>query len=169
MSGRKFLTAKWRNLALLNFVVDPDLLTPYLPTGLELDFFQGNTFVSVVGFQFLQTRILGVAVPFHRNFEEVNLRFYVRRKTAEGWRRGVVFIKEVVPRLAVAAAARWLYNERYVTCPMSERVLLPNGPGEPMGVAEYSWSSRDRVNLLRAEFACEPSAPGPGSEEEFIT
>jgi len=102
----RFLTAEWRNLAMLNYEVAPSLLARSVPAGCELDSWGGHTFMSVVAFQFLSTRVLGVPIPFHRNFEEVNLRFYVRRKHEGVWRRGVVFIKEVVPRRAIAWVAR---------------------------------------------------------------
>jgi uncharacterized protein YqjF (DUF2071 family) len=75
-----FLKAEWRKLAMFNYEVDPEILKPYLPKGTELDFYKDKCYVSLVGFMFLKTRVLGVAVPFHRDFEEVNLRFYVRRK-----------------------------------------------------------------------------------------
>lgn len=101
-----FLTAEWRHLAMLNFEVDPALVHPLVPAGTELDDYRGRTFVSLVGFMFLNTRVLGVTVPRHRDFEEVNLRFYVRRRASDGWRRAVVFVKELVPRVAIAVAAR---------------------------------------------------------------
>src|SRR6266478_7721383 len=93
-----FLTANWRYLAMLNYVVDPRLIASLVPSGTEIDFENGETFLSVVGFLFLDTGLLGVPVPFHRDFEEVNLRFYVRRKSADTWRRGVGFIRELVLR-----------------------------------------------------------------------
>ena len=96
--ARIFLTAEWRFLAMLNYEIQPDTLAPFIPAGTELDFWNGKTYVSVVGFLFQNTRIGGIPIPFHRNFEEVNLRFYVRRKADDGWQRGVVFIKELVPR-----------------------------------------------------------------------
>src|SRR5271170_5194847 len=105
-----FLTAEWRSLVMLNYEIDPAVLRPFVPAGTELDQWQGKTFVSMVGFLFLETRVLGVAIPFHANFEEVNLRFYVRRMTRDGWRRAVVFIKELVPRRAIAWTARTFYN-----------------------------------------------------------
>ena len=99
---RPFLTARWRHLAMLNYVVDPRILAPLVPPGTEIDYENGETFVSVVGFLFLDTRLLGLPIPLHRDFEEVNLRFYVRKKSADTWRRGVVFIREMVPRRAIA-------------------------------------------------------------------
>ncbi len=108
-----FLTAEWNNLLMLNYAVDPGLLEPLLPVGTELDLFEGRTFVSLVGFQFNRTRVHGIAIPFHRNFEEVNLRFYVKGSD----RRGVVFIREFVPKLAVAAIARFLLARTIRACP----------------------------------------------------
>src|SRR5262245_53035082 len=121
-SGGRFLTAEWRDLAMLNYEIDPAVLASRVPPGCELDTWDGRTFVSVVGFRFLRTRVLGVPVPFHVNFEEVNLRFYVRRKADSEWRRGVVFVKELVPRRAIALVARVAYGENYVAFPMRHSI-----------------------------------------------
>src|SRR5690348_18142677 len=102
---RPLLTAEWRHLALLQYVVDPAVLLPLVPLGTELDSWEGRTLVSMVGFRFLRVRVLGASILFHTDFDEVNLRFYVRRRVAEGWRRGVVFVREIVPRRAVALVA----------------------------------------------------------------
>ena len=154
---------------MLNYEVDPTVLQPLVPKSTELDVWDGHSFLSLVGFLFLRTRVFGVPIPFHRNFEEVNLRFYVRRKTGEGWRRGVVFVKEVVPRTAIALVARRLYNENYVACPMNSYVHLPNElEGKPGSVA-YHWTSPSHRNIVQAEFHGDPHYPAPGSEEEFIT
>jgi uncharacterized protein YqjF (DUF2071 family) len=110
--NNRFLTAEWKNLLMLNYAVDPSLLEPFVPAGTELDAFGGKIYLSLVGFEFNRTRVLGFAVPFHQNFEEVNLRFYVRR----GSKRGVVFIRELVPKYAVAAVARLLFKENYSCC-----------------------------------------------------
>ena len=112
-----FLTAEWRRLVMLNFTIDPAVLEPYCPRGTEIDSWQGQTYVSLVGFLFLDTKVGGIAIPFHRDFEEINLRFYVRATVDGEVRRGVVFVREVVPRPAITFVARWLYNENYVTCP----------------------------------------------------
>ena len=161
----RFLSAEWRTLVMLNWEVDPGLLQPLVPRGTALDQWQGKTFVSAVGFLFLNTRVLGVPIPFHRDFEEVNLRFYVGREGVEGWRRGVCFIREIVPKPAVAAMARWVYNERYVSLPMRHQVELDPAAG----LAEYGWRHAGRWNSLRASFSGVPAAQAPGSEEEFIT
>ena len=157
-----FLTAEWRALLMVNYAIEPAVLAPHLPRGLELDLWQGEALVSMVGFLFLQTRVLGVPVPFHQNFEEVNLRFYVRRQTPGGWQRGVVFIREMVPRFAIAAVARAAYHEPYVALPMRHRV-----PAESGGFA-YSWRFRGRWASLAAQTAGEPQPLAPGGAAEFI-
>jgi uncharacterized protein YqjF (DUF2071 family) len=165
---RLFLRAGWYHLAMLNYPADPAILERHVPAGTELDLWQGRAYVSVVGFLMQGTRVLGVPVPWHRHFEEVNLRFYVRRKDPDGWRRGVVFIKEIVPRRLIAWVARLVYNENYVAMPMRHRVALP-GPGVPGGAVRFEWYFANRWNVLSAEITGEPAALVPGSEEEFIT
>jgi len=162
---RRFLSAAWRSLVMLNWEVDPAILRPCVPRGTELDAWQGRTFVSAVGFMFMDTRLLGIPIPFHRHFEEVNLRFYVGRQGPEGWRRGVCFIREIVPRWAVATLARLVYNERYVALPMRHRVEL----GADGGAVEYGWRFRERWCQVGARVSGAPRPLVAGSEEEFIT
>ena len=161
-----FLTAEWKHLAILNFEIEPSILAPLVPQGTELDSWNGKTFVSVVGFLFLDARIWGIAIPFHRNFEEVNLRFYVRRKASDGWRRGVVFIKEVVPGAAIALVAQKFYNEPYIELPMAHRIEGADGPSRS---AEYSWRFKGRQNVLKLTASGEAQPLRDGSEAEFIT
>jgi uncharacterized protein len=160
-SKKIFLTAEWRQLAMLNYEIAPASLTPWLPADTELDLWNGKTLVSVVGFLFLKTRVWRIAFPFHGNFEEVNLRFYVRRKAPDGWRRGVVFIKEIVPRAVIAFAARRFYNENYVALPMAHKLDSDS--------AEYSWRFRGRQNRIKVTARGEPQELRVGSEAEFIT
>ena len=164
-----FLTAEWRQLLMLNDAVDPALLQGYLPRGVELDTWNGTNYLSVVGFLFQNTRVLGVKIPGHVDFEEVNLRFYVRRKTPDGWRRGVVFIKEIVPRRAIAVIARRFYNEPYVACPMRHRVDLVEGYLRAGSVVEYGWRFNREWNSLKAVTVGQAEVLKTGGEEEFIT
>jgi len=164
---RPFLTARWRYLAMLNYEVPPEILLPLVPAGTELDAWRGRTFVSVVGFLFLDTRVWGWGIPYHRSFEEVNLRFYVRRQAADGWRRGVVFVKEIVPRFAVAGVARLFYGEKYVALPM--RHSITGDPARGGLSVEYGWRFRLRWNGLGAVAEGLAREAEPGSEEEFIT
>ena len=163
-----FLTAEWRALVMVSWAVDPQLLLPRVPAGTELDTRDGRDVVSLVGFLFRDTRVAGWAVPGHRDFEEVNLRFYVRRRAEGAWRRGVVFVRELVPRHAVTAVARWIYGEPYLTVPMSHRVSLPDGAAA-RGAVEYRWRHAGRACLLGAEVAGAARLPDPDSEAAFIT
>ncbi|MEX2501780.1 MAG: DUF2071 domain-containing protein [Trueperaceae bacterium] len=166
---RPFLSADWRHLLMLNYAVDPDLLRPFVPRGTELDAWGGTCYVSVVGFLMRGTRVLGVPVPFHRDFEEVNLRFYVRRRAPEGWRRGVVFVQEIVPRRAIAAVARLRFNEPYRAMPMRHRIDATDGELRPNGTVAYEWRLRGRWHALRGTVTGSPQRPEAGSEHEFIT
>jgi uncharacterized protein YqjF (DUF2071 family) len=164
-----FLTAEWRHLAILNFVINPSALHPYVPAGTELDLWNGRTLVSLVGFMFLNTRVRGVPIPFHRNFEEVNLRFYVRRRTHEGWRRGVVFIKELVPRTAVAVAARLVYGENYSAVPMSHRIEASTAGERPLRRVSYRWRFKATAYEIEVTAGGESRQISAGSEEAFVT
>lgn len=167
---RPFLTADWRYLLMLNYEVDPSLLEPLVPAGTELDLWQGKAMVSVVGFLFHKTRVLGVPVPLHRNFEEINLRFYVRQHTEEGVRRGVAFVKEIVPLPAVAGVARFLYGENYIARPMGHTIERDRKTGELCrdGLVEYYWRQGGRLNRLGGLALGDPQPLEPGSEAEFI-
>ena len=164
-----FLTAQWLHLAMLNFEIAPAVVRPYVPAGTELCTFGQKTFVSIVGFLFRDTRVLGMSIPFHRNFEEVNLRFYVRRKADGGWRRAVVFIKELAPRRAVGWTARVFYGENYRTVPMGHRIEIPNGEPNALRAVSYWWTLDGRENRIEVTVAGTARAPLEGSQEEFIT
>jgi uncharacterized protein YqjF (DUF2071 family) len=162
-----FLRAEWRHLAMLNYEVDPAILLPGVPAGTTLDSFAGKTYVSVVGFLFTKTAVKGIPIPFHRDFEEVNLRFYVKRRPAGGRddggddRRGVVFVKELVPRFAVAWVARVVYRENYVSVPMRHRL-------HPDGAVEYGFRVGQRWAALSVRPEGDPQPTAPGSLAEFI-
>jgi uncharacterized protein YqjF (DUF2071 family) len=168
MNRAQFLTAEWRHLSMVSFEIDPKVIRPLVPRGTELDAWQGRTFVSMVGFLFLDTRVLGLAIPYHRDFEEVNLRFYVRRKASDGWRRGVVFVKEIVPRAAIAFVAKALYGENYVSLPMRHCVDPGAADAGPRAVL-YSWRFRGQDNRMELSVETRPAEVAPGSAEEFIT
>src|SRR5258708_1289001 len=163
-SGSRFLTARWVDLAMVNYEVDPALLRQLVPAGTELDLWSGRCLVSVVGFQFLDTRVLGLALPFHRDFEEVNLRFYVRRTVGDEVRRGVVFVKEIVPRRAIAWIANAVYNEQYIALPMSHDATF----GDRRRLS-YGWRFRGARCRLAVTLEGAPSLPQDGTEEGFIT
>jgi uncharacterized protein len=160
---RRFLTAEWNNLLMLNYAVDAALLEPFVPPGTELDVFEGKTYLSLVGFEFNHSRMFGFPVPFHQAFEEVNLRFYVRRSS----RRGVVFMRELVPRYAVAAVARFAFGENYSRVPMSHRSKT-RAESDVLEV-EYSWGSGPGQCSMRIETEGTSFLPPEGSASQFIT
>lgn len=152
---------------MLNYEVDASLLLPYVPAGTELDHWDNKIFVSLVGFRFLKTNLFGLLpIPGHSNFEEVNLRFYVRRQAGSETRRGVVFIREVVPRRAIAWVARTFYNENYVALPMAHEIRSVNH--SDLQVA-YRWRSRAAWNEIKLETEGHPELPRENSVEQFIT
>ena len=157
---RKFLTAEWRDLVMANYEVDPALLADRVPRGSELDFHEGRCFVSLVGFMFLNTRVLGMPIPFHVNFEEVNLRFYVKRDTGGEIRRGVCFIKEIVPRRAICYVARTFYGEPYEPWRMS------NSRSDRRVC--YKWNRVGSSNSVEVGIGENLGVPANGSEGEFI-
>ena len=168
MTTGTFLTADWRWLVMLNYEVAPAILLPHVPVGTTLDLFQNRAFVSVVGFRFTRTRVLGVPIPLHEDFDEVNLRFYVRRDV-EGApaRHGVVFIRELVPRLAVAVVARLTFNEPYRAVPM--RHTAPDAPTEMPGRVAYEWRTSAGWQHVAATAVGHAATPVVGSLTSFLS
>ncbi|HEX5180223.1 MAG TPA: DUF2071 domain-containing protein [Gemmatimonadaceae bacterium] len=160
------LTAAWLDLAMLNYRVPPDAVRRCVPAGTELDEHEGAAYVSVVGFRFASTRVLGIRIPGHVDFDEVNLRTYVRHRAPEGWRRGVVFIHELVPRRAIAWTARAWYNEPYRTLPM-RHTIARRADGWPTA-ARYEWRRRGRWEGLSVRTSAEPAPIAADSAEAFI-
>jgi hypothetical protein len=120
---KTFLTAEWRKLVNLTYEVDAALLEEYLPDGLTIDTtLNGKAHVSLVAFDFTNTRVKGIKIPFHVNFPEINLRFYVRYQGHVG----VVFIREYVPRFWIAEVANRIYNEPYKCIPMQSVISFPD-------------------------------------------
>jgi uncharacterized protein YqjF (DUF2071 family) len=161
-----FLTAEWRKLIMANYIVAEELLQPFLPVGTELDTYGGHCYVSLVGFLFQNTRLKSVPIPFHRKFEEVNLRFYVRHTKSTGERRrGVVFLSELVPRLALSLVANAVYGENYATVPLRHHW---EQDGEQRSV-RYRWRFRNQWNELQVRAAVDPLPIKANSTEEFFT
>jgi len=159
-----FLQAEWRKLAIINYQVDASLLAKYLPAGTELDDWNGINYLSLVGFMFKNTKVLGLKIPFHTNFEEVNLRFYVKRKSEQGWKRGVVFIKEIVPRHAISFVANKLYKEHYATRKMNHQW----SSNEMSRTISYQWKAPSQVQKIQIVADKELIPIQENSETEFI-
>src|SRR5690349_18873988 len=162
---KTFLTAEWRKLAIGNYSVDPSILLPYLPYKTELDYWNDKCYVRLVGFRFINTKLRGISVLFHMNFEEINLRFYVRYKDGNEWKRGVTFIKEIVPRPALTFVANTIYKEKYVTHPTRYKFVTDT---DSMNVA-YEWKHKGAWDAFDITAGITPKDILEGSEEEFIT
>ena len=158
-----FLTAEWTNIVMLNYAVDPGLLERYVPSGTQLDAFEGKTYVSLIGFEFQRTKLRSITVPFHQSFEEVNLRFYVQY----AGKRGAVFIRELVPKRAVAWIARFAFNENYSFAPMSHQ-LEYRLTGD-VARAEYRWRIGGKSFAMHIETEEQSYIPAAGSLSQFIT
>ena len=164
MRNRTFLKAQWINLLMLNYQVDPDILKPYLPAYTELDLWQGKALVSMVGFLFNDTKVLGVKWPLHTNFEEVNLRFYVRHFDGREWKRGAVFISEIVPKSIIALIANNLYREHYSAMPMRHSIVSSTESTRYV----YEWKRKGQWNKLGATVSNQFGPIQQDSAEAFI-
>lgn len=160
-----FLKAEWRKLAMANYSIDPKILEPYLPKGTVLDLWENTCYISLVGFMFKNTKLLGIKVPFHINFEEVNLRFYVKRKEGDSWKRGVVFIKEIVPKPALTFVANTIYKEHYQTLPMTHSWSTL----KDTRLIEYEWKVKNQWQRFSVEADLLDLEIPTNSETEFIT
>lgn len=160
-----FLTAKWTNLALINYEIDAKLLEKYIPNGTELDYYNNKCYVSLVGFMFENVKLLGLKIPFHTHFEEVNLRFYVKRLENGEWKRGVVFIKEIVPKPAITFVANTVYKENYQTLPMKHSITENNNSIDFV----YQWKTKEKWNTILVETEKNLTSIEENSEAQFIT
>ncbi len=163
--AKAFLSAEWRNLIMANYTIDPSLLKSYLPCGTELDTFNNEHYISLVGFLFTNVKLRGISFPFHTSFEEVNLRFYVRYKENNAWKRGVVFMKEIVPRRMISFIANTLYGEHYATHTMKHTWKQTANELE----VSYQWKSGADWNYINCIAEKEPAFVNADSAEAFIT
>ena len=145
--------------------MESEWLQPLAPPGTIIDTYQGTAYVSLVEFLFSRTKVLGIPALLHQQFEEVNLRFYVRRLCEQEWRRGVVFVREIVPRFLISRSARWFYNENYITCPMRHRIEQTQG----RSLFEYAWKFQGQWNSISVAASADPQPIRAGSLEEFLT
>jgi len=161
---KTFMTARWENLIMANYAIDPEILKPYIPRGVELDLFEGKAFVSLVGFLFRKSRIFGIPIPLLGSFEEINLRFYVKRKEGNQYKRGVVFINETVPYKPVAWLANKLYKEHYIAIPTKHRIAVNQNEKE----VEFQWKTPSQWNTIRVKASVFSGEMERGSLQEFI-
>ncbi|MBI3719356.1 MAG: DUF2071 domain-containing protein [Sphingobacteriales bacterium] len=161
---KKFLAAEWKNLIMANYIVEPDLLKEFIPNKTELDLFNGDVYVSLVGFMFLNTKVKGFSIPWHTNFEEVNLRFYVRYKDNGEWKRGVSFIDEIVPKPTISFIANTIYHEKYRCLRMKHKQEIKDN----LQYLTYSWQFGANENKISATTDIKSIPLVNGSKEEFV-
>ena len=163
-----FLSAKWNNMLFANYPIDYNLLKPLIPEGTELDFWNGECFISVVAFQFLDSKLFGFIPAFsQRNFDEINLRFYVKRKSYDNYtRKGVVFIKEIVPSRLVKFIANNVFGENYISRNMKHQI---GDFSEDSFDISYSFKNDNFWNRFSAEISQNYILPKTGDIEEYIT
>jgi uncharacterized protein YqjF (DUF2071 family) len=159
-----FLKANWEHIIMANYIIAPEILKPYLPKGVELDLFQGNAYVSLVGFMFKNTKIFNIPIPRLGTFEEINLRFYVVRKEDNQIKRGVVFINETIPYRIVAWMANTLYKEHYTVVPTQHQIKKELHTNK----VKFEWLLNKKWNSLFVEANNEANSMQSGSLEEFI-
>jgi uncharacterized protein len=159
-----FLKAKWENIIMANYVIEPEMLAPYLPKGVELDLYNGKSYVSLVGFMFKNTKLFNIPIPYLGTFEEINLRFYVLRKEGNEIKRGVVFINETIPYKLVAWMANKLYKEHYTTIPTKHNIII----SETKKDIEYTWLKENKWNSIKIEATTTQENLQKGSFEQFI-
>lgn len=156
-----FLSAYWENLILINYEIDPNILKPFIPKGTQLDSFNGKYYVSIVGFMFKDTKVLGLKLPYHINFEEVNLRFYVKHND----KRGVVFIKEIVPKSLITLVANSIYHEHYQT----NKIKHSWSENDNHKEFQYQWKLNQQWQYISVKTEKQTSNIKDNSEEQFIT
>ena len=161
--NKTFLKASWENLIMANYEVEPALLMPYLPKGVELDFYQSKTYVSLVGFMFKNTSLFGVPIPFFGSFEEINLRFYVRKIEGEKIKKGVVFINETVPFKIVALLANKLFKEHYISIPTKHSIHIDIKKN-----IKYEWKRNRKWNSISVSANIEKHTIEAETMEQFI-
>jgi uncharacterized protein len=159
------LSARWTNLLVVNFETTKTFLEKYLPAGTELNDWNGKFFMSLVGFQFSKTKFCGIPSPFYRSFPEINLRFYVKRKTKDGWQKGVVFIKEIASAKLIVLMAGWLYNENFISLKMKSNFLTDGDKNK----IEYCWNINNEWNYMKAVVKNESVQYPEESFENFIS
>ncbi len=160
-----FLKAKWEDIIMANYEIAPELLLPFLPKGLTLDFYEGKAFVSLVGFMFKNTKLFNISIPWFGSFEEINLRFYVKRVETDGKiKRGVVFINETIPYPIVAWMANKLYKEHYTVVPTKHRIEK-NGQNK---LVQFDWKLGPKWNSIQVQCEIQSNPMTANSFEQFI-
>ena len=159
-----FLKADWENIIMANYEIDPKILEPFMPKGVELDLYNGKAYVSLVGFMFKKTKLFNIPIPYFGTFEEINLRFYVIRKDENQIKRGVVFINETIPYPIVAWVANKLYKEHYTVVPTRHSITN----NFELKKVKFEWKINNSWNSINVEASNKSNSMKTGTLEKFI-
>ena len=161
---KTLLTAYWTNLLAATFEADETLLNKFLPRGTELNTWHGKYLISIVAFMFSKPAILNISAPFYRSFEEINLRFYVRYKENDQWKKGVVFIKEIAPARIIGLTAGWLYQENFIYLPLKHKFYANN----KCQYISYSCKVKNQWGHLNMVCSSKDNEPGSERVQTFV-
>lgn len=159
-----FLKANWENIIMVNYEIAPEILMPFLPRGVELDLYQGKYYVSLVGFMFKNTKIFNIPIPRLGTFEEINLRFYVKRNESGIIKRGVVFVNETIPYRIVAWMANTLYKEHYTVVPTKHSISKDTVNQK----IQFDWQLNKKWNSIYVENKLSSQPMQEDTLERFI-
>ena len=163
------LKARFSEIVALNFVIDPEILKPYVPKKLELDFFENETYVSLVAIVLKNIRVWGLPIQLPGQFGEFNLRFYVRRADGTKYQRGVCFLRDYVSSKSAAWILGSLFKADFRTVKMQyENTGFNSRNLSVIPTADYQWKLEDHWNRIRVKARKRMKKTGPGTKVGFI-
>lgn len=148
----------------MNYIISPEILENYLPAYTIIDYFKGNCFTSLVGFPFRNVEIAGMKIPFYTDFEEINLRFYVKRFDGTTWRKGTVFISEIANKSALKFLANSFLHEKYQTLETRQEIK----ENSELIETKYSWRTWMNWQFLNLISEKPSESVAEGTEAHFI-
>lgn len=137
LPGRAVISQHWGDLAFLHWRVDPALVAPHLPPGVEPDVFDGSSWVGLIPFE-LSHSAFGPfpPVPWLGRFAETNVRLY---GVGPDGRRSVVFRTLEASKLLPAVTARVGLGLPYTWADMS----IVRGGGLIAYSSRRNWPAAD--------------------------
>lgn len=152
---------QWRDVLFLHWPAPPQWLSDQLPAGLAVDTFQGEAWVSLVGFRLQQVRLRGwPALPFCSQMLELNFRTYVRHRGEPA----IHFLAMHADHRLLVAAARCL-----TPLPYSLAQLAYAGPDTACSF--FCRPHYSRTPLLAAQFSLGDGRRQaiPGTLDDWLT
>ncbi|MFD1587458.1 YqjF family protein [Halorientalis brevis] len=160
MTGPSLLAMRWEDVVFAHWAIDPAIVATKLPADLSVDTFDGNAYLSVVGFDMRDIRPRGF--PLGRSFPELNLRTYVQGDAGPG----IYFFNLDADDALSVALARRLFRLSYY------RAEIEIEEGDD-GVLIRSHRTDDSVPPTDFDATCrprgDPDEPEPGTLAWFLT